>query len=299
MTTEQNTQEIAALAREGLNIDARITEITHPDAPENDGPAVPVILTTERDDNGNAVTRPELASEILAELDARMPGPRRRKGTVVLTDVSSFVQYLARYQRADASVIYADVSGMRFEAVLDEHPIADAQADTVGTMWREFRATYACPRSPEWQAWTSFDGKPMKQEAFADFLEARLEDMTSAEGLPKPLEVLDVARKLHIRTKGEFRRELNPTNGDYILVNKTETTAESTQIPRAFAIAIPVFEGGTRYQLEARVRFAIGEAGPAFSYTLHRRVEIERDAFGEVRSTIETQTKLPVLSGRP
>jgi uncharacterized protein YfdQ (DUF2303 family) len=300
MTTEQNTQAVIDVAREAMDIDNRITEVEHPDCEEGQGPAVPVVLVATTDEGGTTTTTPQLAKEILAELDARMAGPRRRAGTVVLTDVPSFVQYLARYQRPEQSVVYADINAMKFEALIDEHPISEPSEDrTIGTAWRGFRAQYACPRSPEWIAWCANDGKPMRQDAFGDFIEARLEDLDAREGFPKPLDVLQIARKLQIHTKGTFQRDHNPTTGEHILVHKTEHTSDSTQIPRAFGVTIPVFEGGTRYMIEARVRFTIGESGPAFSYTLHRRPEVERDAFGEVRATIETQTKLPVLSGRP
>lgn len=290
-----DVKELATVAREAVDIEKRFVEVAHPD---DESCAVVAVLVTDRDGD-TTTSRVQLADDIQTELDRRMPGPRRREGTVHLQDVDSFCHYLSRYQRPESSVVYADVQRMMFVAVLDEHPIAQPDADVVSTSWRGFRASYTCPRSPEWQVWTANDGKEMRQEQFADFLEARLEDLAAADGMPKPVEMLTVARQLNIKTKGEFRREINPTNGDYILVNKTETTSDSTQIPRAFAIAIPVFEGGERYQVEARVRFACGEAGPRFSYTLHRRVEIERDAFKGVRDTIASTTKLPILSGTP
>lgn len=113
------------------------------------------------------------------------------------------------------------------------------------------------------------------------------------------VEMLKVARELHIRTKGTFQREVNPTTGDFILVNKNETETGSTVIPRAFALAIPVFEGGERYQVEARVRFQLTGSGPMFSFTMHRRAEIERDAFDGVRQIIAVGTERPVLAGTP
>lgn len=289
-----DVQQIVTTAREGMNIDSRILEFEHPEAPEGKGPSVPVVLVTSNEGE----TSVQLAKDVLEELDARMPGPRRRKGRVSLQDVASFCDYLKRYADPAQAVVYANVQAMTFEAVINEHPAGDDD-DPGTTGWRDFRAGYACPRSSEWQAWTAKDGHGMKQDEFADFLEARLEDMTTGDGYPKPVEVLAIARQLHIKTKGTFQREVNPTNGDNILVHKTETETGSTQIPRAFAIAIPVFEGGERYQVEARVRFAIGERGPVFSYTLHRRSEIERDAFGGVRAAVAAATGLPIYSGTP
>jgi len=281
--------------KEIIDIEHRIHTEAHPD---NEHVAVPVVLSTTSGGDGTATSRVVLATDILAELDKRMPGPRRREGRVQLLEVASFCEYVSRYQ-SPSSVIYANPQAMTFEAVIDEHPVVDNNVPSTPTAWRGHRAGYSCPKSPEWIVWTKHDGAEMKQEPFADFLDARLEDMVSAGDYPKPIDVLAVARQLHIRTKGTFQREINPTNGDNILVQKTETETGSTQIPRAFMIAVPVFEGGERYQVEARVRFAIGEAGPRFSYTLHRRAEIERDAFGGVRKVVAETTKLPVLSGTP
>lgn len=288
-------QQIITAAREGVDVSRRLMSEAHPD---DDNVTVPIVLDETTDADGNITVKVHLAADILAELDKRMRGPRRREGRVTLHDVASFCEYLARYQNAASTVVYANVLQMTFEAVLDEHPIADG-SNGAGTLWRGHRATYTCPRSPEWQAWTSQDGKVMTQDAFADFIEERLENLAAADGFIKPIEMLQVARQLHIRTKGTFQREINPTTGDFIMVNKTETETGSTQIPRAFALAIPVFEGGERYHVEARVRFALGERGPAFSYALHRRTEIERDAFAGVRAAVAETTKLPVLSGTP
>jgi uncharacterized protein YfdQ (DUF2303 family) len=276
-------------------ITPRLGFIEHPDRVGQPGAKIPVALVTEIDDEGAPVTTVKVLTDVIEEMANGAPGPRRRTGSVRLTDEDSFIAFVNRWCSVD-TVIYADTAALAFTAVLDDHP---AGAEAAETRWREHRATYACPRSPEWQAWTANDEKWLTQTAFADFIEARLEDMVKADACAAPLDVLQMARQLHIRTKGTFQREVNPTTGDSILVNKTETETGSTVIPRAFAIAIPVFEGGERYQIEARVRFGFVEGSPRFAYTLHRRKEIERDAFGAVRRKIDTATGRLVLAGTP
>lgn len=264
----------------------RVTFIAHP---ENDDVKVPIALV---EDDGHPTVI--LLSQALEALDARMGGPERRKGHHRLSEVDSLIAFVNRYAD-DSTIVYADTAALGFTVVFDDHP-PGAESDAA---WREFRASYHCPRSPEWKAWTGLDGKPMRQADFADFIESRLEDLRTVDGLPQPLEVLQVARQLNIKTKGEFRREYNPTNGDSILVNKTETAEGSTVIPRAFAIAVPVFEGGELYQVEVRVRFAIGELGPMFTFVMHRRAEIERSAFNDVRTKVASETKRLILAGTP
>lgn len=270
----------------------RITWLVHQDDPAI---AVPVSIQETTDGNGGVAKRVELLGTVLEALELRAGGPARRKGTVNLTEVDSFIAFLARWGSSE-TVIYADTAALAFTAVLDDHVAGDAIGDT---SWREHRAGYACPRSPEWVAWTALDGKPMSQIEFGDLIEARLEDLTAGPNAPSPLDVLHVARQLTIKTKGVFQRDVNPTNGDSVLVCKTETAEGSTVIPRAFLLAIPVFEGGDRYQIEARVRFVLSDGRPVFTFTLHRRKEIERDAFNEVRAKVAKETGVLVLAGRP
>lgn len=236
-----------------------------------------------------------LAKDVLDALDARRETPLRRRGGLVLTEVASFVEAVNRWG-SDRTVIYADASAFKLEAVTDDHPAGDEAVMAPG--WRGHRIAYTCPRSSEWQAWSAIDGKELPQVGFGDFLESRLEDLIAAEGYPRPLEMLEVARKLSIRTKGEFTRQHDPTTGNHILVSKSEHTSDSTPIPRAFRLAIPVFEGGLRYELEARIRLRVDGAA-FFTVVLHRRKEIERDAFMAVRQSVASDTKRLVLAGTP
>ncbi len=282
--SDKNQIESALEAGEVLAALApRMATLAHPEIPEIE---IPIIL----DSTGT----PLVFEAALATLDARADGPRRRKGTHRFTEVVSLIDYAKRYGNPAEAIVYADTAALAFVIVFDEHPPGNDVADAA---WREHRASYACPRSPEWLAWTALDGKAMTQEAFADFIEGRLEDLATGDGFPRATDVLTMARNLMIRTKGTFQREFNPTNGDSVLVNKTETDTGSTPIPRAFLLGIPVFEGGERYSVEARVRFGFVEGRPAFSFTMHRRKEIERDAFQAVRSQIAIATGIAVLAG--
>ncbi len=277
----------------------RVATVSHPADPTL---TVPAVLDTP----GSTV---KLAKDVLDALDARRPGPARRQGTTQLTEVDSFIAYLKRWGTPNA-VIYADTAKLSLTAVLDDHPTGPTD-----TAWRQHRAVYSCPRAAEWLAWTAAADKPMSQTAFGDWIETRLEDLRKGRtvdpddptgerqieiaGSPTPTDMLGVARKLIIKTEGTFQRDINPTTGDSVLINKHETKGGSTLIPRAFYICIPCFEGGQAYQIEARLRFALQDGQPQFTYTLHRCKEIERDAFGEVRAKVAEQTGMLVLAGTP
>ncbi len=278
---ETDTQAAVEAGARAVHAASRVHSIPHP---LDQKIQIPVAI------DGNGTTC--ILDEALGELDARYAA-RPRTGTTVLTEVDSLIAHLRRWG-SSATVVYADTAALSFTAVLDDHP-----ADPSTTAARQHRATYACPRSPAWIAWTALDGKPQTQTAFADFVESRLEDMVGAAGMPAPVEVLQMARSLNILTKGTFQREINPTNGDSIFVCKTETDVKSTPIPRAFMLGIQVFDGDERYEVEARVRFAFVEGSPRFTFTLHRRSEVERDAFTKVRAKIAAATSMLVLAGTP
>lgn len=243
---------------------------------------------------GGGGEEPEVWTELLELREKRAGAPRRRTGRFALTELDSFIAWINRYKE-ERSVVWSDLDAFTLRAVIDEHAASDEQHIAA---WREFSATYTAPRSPEWKAWTEKEGKPLEQDNFADFIEERLEDLTTGEGAAKPTDVLTMARDLRVHTKGTFQRTVNPTTGNFTLTNKTETDTGSTQIPRMFLIAIPVFEGGERYRVEARVRFALENGRPVFGFLLHRRKEIERDAFNACRAAVANSTGLPIFAGK-
>ncbi|HSR79124.1 MAG TPA: DUF2303 family protein [Xanthobacteraceae bacterium] len=280
--------ELLSAGEAAAGVTPRVMWLEHP---EEGDTKIPLALEHQ----GDGESRVVVLDKALESLDARRTGPPRRKGTTRLSEVDSFIAHLLRWG-STATVIYADTAALAFTAVLDDHPPGPENGDTA---WREHRAHYACPRSAEWKAWTEREGKPMAQGEFGDWIESRLEDLVTGKGKPAPTEILMMARQLHIRTKGTYERVVDPTSGDYSMVSKSETEPGSTVIHRAFDLAIPVFEGGGRYQLEARVRFVIPESKPAFTFILHRRAEIERDAFMEVRAKVANETKMLLLAGTP
>lgn len=290
-TNVSDVSDLLEMGAEMADVGDRITAIGHP---EDDG--VAVLVSREcTDEGGDQIV---LARDVMEALDQRMPGPRARKGTHTITELESLVAYVNRY-KSDNTLAWANVDAFKLEVVLDDHPEGHPLEGKGKAAWRQHRAVYTCPRSPEWKAWTEHDGRPLGQEQFADFVETRLEDLRGGDGYPKPLEVLNMARHLVMHQKGMFERKIDPTTGNGILINKVENVADSTVIPRAFLLGIPVFEGGAAYQVEARVRFALTEGRPVFSYTLHRRKEIERDAFNDVRSRFHSATAVLVLAGTP
>ncbi|HET6613627.1 MAG TPA: DUF2303 family protein [Kofleriaceae bacterium] len=247
---------------------------------------IPAVLLSEGQ-------RFEVPTKLIEAIESRRAAPRRRSGIVSIDDLISFEAYLNKYKRAQSSV-FASLRRFVLTAVLDYH-----DPGPTGAGWGEHRVIYGCPRAPEWELWSRVDGKSLSQTELADLIEERLEDLVGKGGFPPPVEVLEMARNLQVHTKGRFERKIDPTTGAYRLVATEDRESTSTAIPRAFLLGLRVFEGGERYQVEARLRLKMREGVPMFSISLHRRTEIERDAFGDVVAHVQTATDLDVFGGMP
>lgn len=221
------------------------------------------------------------------------PQPIRRSGGAELHELDSFINFTNRYRTGNTMAL-ADQRSVTVKVVFNPHP---AGSDDSVAGWGDFFAVYVCPKSPEWLAWCSNDGKVMTQAAFADWLDLRYEELASKEGFPRPAEMIEMARNLMVKTGGTYRRQINPTDGTGELIMKTEHSQESTKIHRAFALALRVFEGGAPYAVEARIQFRLVEGNAVFSYVMHRRAEVERDAFNDVRKAVEDRCKISVFAG--
>lgn len=290
------TRDIAAAVlagRESATAENRVTTV------ETLG--IDIAVAVQRDGSVHVL------KEAIGQAEQLMLEPIRRKGHVTLTEVDSFNAYVNRFKSPERTVVYASSAHRRLTAVFDEFragavPVPDVEGDIdwqVGRAgWRQHRASYTCPLAPEWKTFTGAASKDMSQAAFGDFIEAQMEYLASGDGFAAPGDVLLMARSLVINSKGTFSRKLNPTTGESSLVCETDHGAESTKIPRAFLLALRVFEGGEAYAVEARLRFQmLNGTTPSFSFALHRQAEIELQAFTDVRAAVVKATGVPLFAG--
>ena len=227
----------------------------------------------------------------IESLEALRDRPTRHRGKTNLMDANSFIEFVNQQDTGTDTRIYATVEPPRFVAVFNDHARNDPG-------WRDFVATYACPLSVEWRAWTSSNGKQMSQEQFAKFIEDNLPDVVS----PPAAEMLEIARSLEAKKKVNFASGVRLSNGENELVY--EETIQGTaakgklSVPETFAIGIPVFEGGQGYHVDARLRYRIEEGGKlSMWFDLMRPHKIIEDAVREVWQTIEAGTNKNILRG--
>lgn len=244
--------------------------------------------------------RVEVLRDVVAILESRQPGPRRRKGVAAFVELGSFIEHANRF-KAEESTVFADPGNFTLRAVYNYHPEGPEQDKAA---WCDHGATYTCPRSEQWKTWAGADDTMMLQEAFADFIDDHILDVVGpAKGaeekdFPQPIELVELVRGLRVHTKGQFSRRVDQRTGAFELVAKLDTET-SVGIPRAFLLAIPVFEAGELYRVEARIALRIVDGQPRLGFKLHRRTETERDAFDGVRAAVKQQTGLPVFAGAP
>ena len=265
------------LQTKDLNIESRIKEVA----------GLPVALVHDRE-------ALHVLTDVLNTNDLRAPAPLRRKGGTHHAELQSFISYVNRFKEP-RSIIFADPKRTDLTCVFDYHP-EGGDPETAG--WCGFSASYDCPTADEWDLWVGSSGRMMSSTEFAEMIDDNMVDLTSAEGFPQPVEVLEMARNLQVHIKGTFQRKVDPTTGGYVMLAKEEHAENSTKIHRAFMLALRIFQGGERYAVEARIRFQVKEGKPLFSYTLYRANDLVQDAFKAVHTQAGAETGLPVFLGR-
>lgn len=273
----ESIAELVELGKHTADISERLDSVSAEDG-------IPFVLL-DRDQHV------ENLHHIMVQADKRAPAPRRRTGTATHTELDSFCAHVNRFKGPDSAIFAHEET---LTAVLNYHP-----AD--GAAWGDHRSVYTCPLSDAWLTWTEASGRRMTQTDFADFLDAHSANIHEQEGYPTVLDLLEMAKSLRIYTKGTFERSFDKRTGDHVLISKRETTEDSTKIPRAFMLALPVFEGSAIMdRIEARLVLKVEDGSkPGLSFVLHNVQEVLRKAFGDVREAAQKATSLPLFAGTP
>lgn len=219
--------------------------------------------------------------------------PKRKTGTVLVRDVNSFAEYWGKHSDSDSEV-FADRESRTVTAVLD------ANTGT-GARWQQHRLKLGLQYSQAWQAWTAFDGRPLDQEAFAEFLEDNRADIHD----PPAADMLEIASSLQASTKAEFQSGIVLANGQRKLSYVEQTTAQAGQrgdltIPTEITLGLAVFEGSAVADaVTARFRYRISNGKLSLHYKLDRPADVISTAFAGVVAEVERLCSATVLRGNP
>lgn len=232
------------------------------------------------------------AGSTIQDLEEYLGTPTRKRGTVVLNDVQSFIAYVLA-EKGAATRLYGQYTPPGFVAVFNDHSEA-------APAWKDYRASYACPLSTEWKTWTTQSGRQMSQADFAAFIENNLPDIAQ----PPAADMLEISRSLEAKKKVNFASGIRLSNGQNELTYEEQVSGTAAkgklQVPEEFTIGIPVLEGGIKYAVTARLRYRIADGGAlSMWFELVRPHKILEDAVFAVWSEIEQKTELKVFNGKP
>jgi uncharacterized protein YfdQ (DUF2303 family) len=218
--------------------------------------------------------------------------PNRKRGTVQLRDISSFVRYAQEQGMIDHGYIYADPESRTLTAVLNDQRHIDYPG------WRDFRAVYTAELSREFSTWIASNKKPMEQEEFAVFLEDNIADVVEPSGDT----LLTIALTLQAKTEVNFSSSRRLDNGQVQLAYTENIDARagsgSIEIPREFHIGLRLFKNGDGYKVRARLKYRLGAGKVKFWYELDRPENAIEDAFTAYTAKA-SESGYAVLIGKP
>lgn len=224
-------------------------------------------------------------------LEELLSDPVRKRGDTNLRDAASFVS-VVNDQKSDATRLYSTIDPPSFKAVFND--------TAAGPGWRDHTAVYNAPLSPEWRTWVGSSGRQVTQADFAQFIETNLPDIAEPDGAV----VLEVSRTLEAKKKVNFASSLRLSDGStqFTYEEDVQGSAQKGQlkVPDVFVLAIPVFENGDLWRIEAKLRYRIGDAGRlAIWYELVRPHKVIEAAVKDLREKIAADTGLSILVGSP
>lgn len=235
--------------------------------------------------------------------EALLPRPLRKKGSIVLHDVDSFILVVKAQGSLTNSNIYLDVDYGKLKinatAIFNDHSDSENEAG-----WRDHKAVFSPRISEEWDRWNKGNKQQMSQTDFASFLETNLADIQAPEGsnLPTSSDILTFVSHLEETRTVKYGNGVNLQNG-IVQIEFTENNDTATKgkldVFKEFAIAVCPFFGGDAYQVKAFLRYRIernsGEI--RFWYELQRADKTLEAAAKEVIAKIKSETGLPVIFG--
>jgi uncharacterized protein YfdQ (DUF2303 family) len=277
--------------------------------PEN----IPAIIAVAREAGAAGVNKPELhtiegrpclvtqqgAITPLVLAEKHLDTPRRKRAKVALYEAASFIDYLNRHKIAGATHIFgrATETAAGFSAVIDYHGAADGRA-----AWGEHHVALTMEITPEWARWMKFNATYLPQQAFAEFIEDNLLDIVE----PDPATLLEVAQGLQGMKNVQFKSGRNLKDGavKFELVETIELSGSTQRrdatfsVPDKFKVALVPYVGANGVEIEARLRFRIGNDGSvSFAYILNRPYKVIETAFNVTCEDIEKGTAIKVLLG--
>jgi uncharacterized protein YfdQ (DUF2303 family) len=235
-------------------------------------------------------------------LPALLSAPVRKRGTVTIHEVDSFITFAKKQGNADNTNIYLDVDYSKQHIVSTAVFNDDFASEKAG--WKDHRAVFIPRIGEEWRRWNTNDKKHMAQTELAQFLETNIADIVKPDGskLPSGSDVLGFVSKLEETRTVKYGSGINLQNG-MVQLEFTEAGDDHTkgklELFREFAIGVRPFFGGQAYEVRAFLRYRIDRNSGQimFWYELQRADRVLEDASKELIDKISKGTGFPVIFG--
>ena len=232
------------------------------------------------------------------DLERFLPYPRRKAGKVVVHRFEDFVNYVAAHD--EATTIFANRDQFIFTAFLNYHAGHSATETAAG--WGDHVAEYRVQDTPEWASWKRLaNAGYVAQDAFVEFLEDHLEDIT----VPDARGLFETVTDLRLRSGATYERGIRLANGTVQFTYREEVEQEIQQgqveIPERLTLALRLWEGETEpTQLVPRLRHKLQGGKVSFSVIFGDDVQrMLRDRFNAFAGAIEERLAgIPVLFGQ-
>ena len=277
-----------------------------------------------------------------AEIDKYRVNPERRRGTANLLDLESFIAHALRFKTAESAVFVTEEPAC-FTSVLNYHdrvngsgwaPGGDPGAPVPLPRFGDHRGVYSPEFSTEWLAWAmgdeAADGQWLDQPTFSALIVDNARDIFDVSTDTRPAEalgdlpawfaarfgrgldpaayfassqrLLDLAEGLTVTVEDKVEDTAKLQSGDQTIAWSGKTTT-SVEVPGAFVLAIPVFDGGDPYQIPARLRFKLVPYGEtkrvSWKVDLYGVKRTLRACLADMRATVNKATGLPSFLGSP
>lgn len=231
----------------------------------------------------------DLRSTIESDADR----PRRKRGTVTVSDVTSFADYFSKHS-VPATEVWADLDASTVTAVLNAHE------ESALAGWCDHRAVLALTLTADWREWTDGDQKWFSQGDFAEFVEKHLPNFVGPAGAV----VLDLAQDFRATKNVRFDASRRVKSGQTQITWHEDIEARAgakgaLDIPDTLTLALQVYEFSVVVGVTARLRYRIDDGSLRLGYLLDRPCDVVRDAFEQVVADTATATGWAIWNGRP
>lgn len=204
------------------------------------------------------------------EFTEMLERPLHLAQSVKLDTAKDFIKYVDRFADRD-SIIFVNVLGGRFKAVLDYHEVAEKHDDGVVAAPRHGKhiANLVVEKTTEFKKVEQFSGEKFTQTQFALFLE----DVMPYINQPAAAELYEIVQTLNAKTNVDFKSGIRTDNGQVQLqynetIEARAGAAGNLTIPEQIVFGIQVHRGGEHYALPARFRYHIKDGAITFWYDL-------------------------------